>query len=70
MWIKGNALLQSREYTTALSTYTLMDSKTYLKDNIQLISAIAEARFYDGQYSAALSGFQRVNIKMLLVTLI
>ncbi|KAJ8311986.1 hypothetical protein KUTeg_009359 [Tegillarca granosa] len=61
MWIKGNALLQSREYTTALSTFALMDSKTYLKDNIQLISAIAEARFYDGQYSAALSGFQRVN---------
>jgi hypothetical protein len=31
-----------------------------LKDNIYVVNSIAEARFYEGNDSAALLGFQRV----------
>ncbi|XP_060074596.1 anaphase-promoting complex subunit 7-like [Ylistrum balloti] len=61
MWIKGQAHLSSREFSSAVATFQLMDTKAYLKDNVLLVNSLAEALFYDGRYSGALQAFQRVH---------
>ena len=67
-WIKGQAFLSTREYSNAIITFKQMDQKMCLKDNIYVVNSIAEARFYEGNDSAALLGFQRVrHIYMLLI---
>lgn len=39
-----------------------MDQKMCLKDNVYIVNSIAEARFYEGNDTAALTGFQRVRL--------
>ncbi|KAK3084436.1 hypothetical protein FSP39_013538 [Pinctada imbricata] len=61
-WIKGQAQLSSREYTGAYNTLSTMDRKSCLKDNVYLINSMAEAKFYNGEYTQALQGFERVHL--------
>ncbi|CAG2197641.1 unnamed protein product [Mytilus edulis] len=58
-WIKGQAYLATREYGNAIITFKQMDQKCVLKDNVYIVNSIAEARFYEGNDTAALTGFQR-----------
>lgn len=58
-WIKGQAYLATREYGNAIITFKQMDQKMCLKDNVYIVNSIAEARFYEGNDTAALTGFQR-----------
>ncbi|XP_063396045.1 anaphase-promoting complex subunit 7-like [Mytilus trossulus] len=58
-WIKGQAYLATREYGNAILTFKQMDQKMCLKDNVYIVNSIAEARFYEGNDTAALTGFQR-----------
>ncbi|XP_067683037.1 anaphase-promoting complex subunit 7-like [Haliotis asinina] len=60
-WIKGHAYLSSKEYSNAVQTFKHMETKTCLKDNVQLLNCVGEARFYDGQYNQAIAVFQRVH---------
>ncbi|ESO97919.1 hypothetical protein LOTGIDRAFT_181978 [Lottia gigantea] len=60
IWIKGHSYLAAKEYPSAVSTLKLMESKLNIKDCVPIISAIGEARFYDGNYHQAMLLFQRV----------
>ncbi|XP_076107530.1 anaphase-promoting complex subunit 7-like [Mytilus galloprovincialis] len=58
-WIKGQAYLATREYGNSIITFKQMDQKMCLKDNVYIVNSIAEGRFYEGNDTAALTGFQR-----------
>ena len=72
LWIKGQAQLSQRDYTSAVSTLSSLDNQSYLRDNTQLLNSLAESKFCDGQYTQALALFQRViklcNLPSLLVS--
>ncbi|KAK6183743.1 hypothetical protein SNE40_002458 [Patella caerulea] len=60
VWIKGHSYLASKEYNYAVSTFKLMESKLNLRDSVPILSAIAESKFYDGNYQQAMLVFQRI----------
>ncbi|KAL3857415.1 hypothetical protein ACJMK2_012089 [Sinanodonta woodiana] len=62
-WIRGYAFLASHEYNHTIYSFKLLDTKTYLKDNIYLLAGLAQTHFLEGQYSQALLAFQRAHAR-------
>ncbi|XP_059144274.1 anaphase-promoting complex subunit 7-like [Physella acuta] len=61
-WIKGQARMASKEYSSAITTFRSMEPKHGLKDNVLILSYLGEACFHGGHYTQAMAQFRRVHI--------
>ncbi|XP_074641940.1 anaphase-promoting complex subunit 7-like isoform X2 [Tubulanus polymorphus] len=60
-WIKGQAFISSREYGSAIACYSLLDAKSPLRDNVNILCNLGEAHLLNGDYNAAKLVLQRAH---------
>ncbi|KAG1673487.1 Anaphase-promoting complex subunit 7 [Nymphon striatum] len=61
LWIKAYAQLYSREYSSCVGTIKLLETKTTLANNIDILKLQGEAYYYNGDYKLAENVLERVH---------
>lgn len=59
--------MQSRDYKTAITTFTALDNSNLLKDNVTLLVTLGQCYHYHGDNKKAVCALQRVSIIFSLV---
>ncbi|CAH1801460.1 unnamed protein product [Owenia fusiformis] len=52
-WIKGHAFAASKDYSSAISSFKMLDSKAQLRDSTDVLCNLGEAHFLSGDYTNA-----------------
>ncbi|XP_014664245.1 PREDICTED: anaphase-promoting complex subunit 7-like [Priapulus caudatus] len=58
-WIRAHAHLASKEFTQAATAFSQLDSKTHLRDNVDVLCSLGEAYYMNGNYKSALTTLER-----------
>ncbi|XP_063242706.1 anaphase-promoting complex subunit 7 isoform X2 [Bacillus rossius redtenbacheri] len=58
-WIKAHASMHGREYAQAIATFQQLDSRTVLRDNVNLLVSLGESYYHVGDNTTAIMILQR-----------
>lgn len=58
-WLRGQAEMQSRDYKTAIMTFTALDNSNLLKDNVTLLVTLGQCYHYHGDNKKAVCALHR-----------
>lgn len=60
VWIKGQASLYTTDSSDAVASFRRLLAKPFLRDNSDVLSSLAEAHYYNGDYKKCLTLFRKV----------
>ncbi|XP_067123755.1 anaphase-promoting complex subunit 7 isoform X1 [Centruroides vittatus] len=60
-WIKAHAHLHARELSLSVATFKQLESKTLLRDNVDILVSLGEAYYYSGDFTNALVVLERAH---------
>ncbi|KAH7957019.1 hypothetical protein HPB52_014369 [Rhipicephalus sanguineus] len=60
-WIKANAYLHSREYSSSITNFKQLEARPQLADNVEILASLGEAYYHMGDYTNATATLERVH---------
>ncbi|XP_049516555.1 anaphase-promoting complex subunit 7-like isoform X3 [Dermacentor silvarum] len=60
-WIKANAYLHSREYSSSVTNFKQLEARPQLAENVEILASLGEAYYHMGDYTSATTTMERVH---------
>ncbi|XP_075542666.1 anaphase-promoting complex subunit 7 [Dermacentor variabilis] len=60
-WIKANAYLHSREYSSSVTNFKQLEARPQLANNVEILTSLGEAYYHMGDYTSATTTLERVH---------